>query len=102
MSYIRIDVDLSNIYDEMDRNDKQVITEWLYEDGIIQSHSNPEIRRLVRGDEESNPEIRRLVRGDEESNGEKELRDALTKLWNSYYRLSNEDEILIKQITNKL
>jgi hypothetical protein len=88
MSYIRIDVDLSNIYDEMDRNDKQVITEWLYEDGIIQSHSNPEIRRLIRSDEESN--------------GEKELRDNLTKLWNSYYRLSNEDELLIKQITNKL
>ncbi len=88
MSYIRIDVDLYKIYNEMDRNDKQVITEWLYEDGIIQSHSNPEIRRLVRGNEESN--------------GEKELRDALTKLWNSYYRLSNEDEILIKQITNKL
>jgi hypothetical protein len=88
MSYIRIDVDLSNIYDEMDRNDKQVITEWLYEDGIIQSHSNPEIRRLVKGTDESN--------------GEKELRDALTKLWNSYYRLSNEDELLIKQITDKL
>jgi hypothetical protein len=88
MSYIRIDVDLSNIYDEMDRNDKQVITEWLYEDGIIQSHSNPEIRSLVIGTDESN--------------GEKELRDALTKLWNSYYRLSNEDELLIKQITDKL
>jgi hypothetical protein len=88
MSYIRIDVSLDEIYDEMDRNDKQVITEWLYEDGIIQSHSNPEIRRLVRGDEESN--------------GEKELRDILTKLWNSYYRLSNEDELLIKQITDKL
>jgi len=88
MSYIRIDVDLSNIYDEMDRNDKQVITEWLYEDGIIQSHSNPEIRSLVIGADESN--------------GEKELRDALTKLWNSYYRLSNEDELLIKQITDKL
>jgi hypothetical protein len=35
MSYIRIDVDLYNIYNEMDRNDKQVITEWLYEDELL-------------------------------------------------------------------
>jgi hypothetical protein len=43
-----------------------------------------------------------MVRGNEESNGEKELRDNLSKLWNAYHRLSNEDELLIKQIANKL
>jgi hypothetical protein len=90
MAYIRInvDVDLDEIYNEMDRNDKREMAEWLFDDGILSSHPNPEIRKLVRGDEESQ--------------GEKELRDALTKLWNSYYRLSNEDELLIKQITDKL
>lgn len=88
MSYIRINVDLDEIYNEMDRHDKREMAEWLFDDGILSSHPNPEIRKLVRGDEESQ--------------GEKELRGALTKLWNGYYRLSNEDELLIKQITDKL
>jgi hypothetical protein len=90
MSYIRInvDIDLDELYNEMDRHDKREMAEWLFDDGILSSHPNPEIRKLVRGDEESQ--------------GEKELRDALIKLWNGYYRLSNEDELLIKQITDKL
>jgi hypothetical protein len=88
MSWVSIDVDLDDIWDGMDKNDKRAIAEWLYEDGILDTHSNPEIRKMVRGDKESN--------------GEKELRDDLTKLWNSYYRLTNEEELLIKQIANKL
>jgi hypothetical protein len=35
-------------------------------------------------------------------NGEKYLKDDLTKIWNSYYQLTNEEELLIKQIANKL
>jgi hypothetical protein len=88
MSWIRIDVDLDNIYNEMDREDKRTIAEWLYDDGILQSHTNPEIRKIVRGDNESQ--------------GEKELRDNLTKIWNSYYRLSTEDEEIIKKLSSKL
>jgi hypothetical protein len=34
--------------------------------------------------------------------GEKYLKDDLTKIWNSYYQLTNEEELLIKQIANKL
>ena len=88
MSYIRIDVDLDEIYDDMDRSDKRNMAEWLHEDGILESHPNTEIRRLVRGDYESP--------------GEAELRDNLLKLWNGHYRLSNEDEEIIKKIANKL
>ena len=88
MAYVRIDVDLDEVYNEMDRRDKQTMAEWLYDDGILQSHSNPEIRRLVRGEEESL--------------GEEELRDNLLKLWDGHYRLSNEDEEIIKKIANKL
>ena len=29
MTYIRIDVDLDDVYGEMDRNDKRTIAEWL-------------------------------------------------------------------------
>lgn len=88
MSYIRIDIDLDEIYDEMDIHDKRQMASWLFDDGVLGSHPSPEIRKLVRGDEESQ--------------GEKELRDVLTKLWNAYHQLSNEDELLIKQIGDKL
>jgi hypothetical protein len=88
MPYINVKVDLDEVYDQMGKYDKRDMAEWLYEDGILDTHPNPEIRKLIRGNEESQ--------------GEKELRDSLTKLWNSYHRLSNEDELLIKQIANKL
>jgi len=88
MSYVRIDVDLDEVYNEMGRSDKHNMAEWLYEDGILDTHPNAEIRKIVRGGEESN--------------GEKELRDNLSKIWNSYHRLTNEEELLIKQIANKL
>jgi hypothetical protein len=87
MSWIRIDVDLDNIYNEMDRHDKRTIAEWLYDDGILQSHTNPEIRKVVRGDDESQ--------------GEKELRDNLSKIWKSYYQLLNEEEEIIKKISSR-
>ena len=87
MAWIRIDVDLDDVYNEMDRRDKRDMAQWLHEDGILESHPNPEIRKVVRGDEESQ--------------GEKELRDSLTKLWNVYYRMSKEDEELIKQLSDK-
>ena len=88
MSWVRIDVDLDDIYDEMSRRDKQSMAEWLYEDGILEEHSNPNIRKAVRGNEESF--------------GEEQLRNDLTKLWNGYYQLSNEDIENIKTIANKL
>jgi hypothetical protein len=88
MPYINVKVDLDEIYDQMGRYDKNDIAEWMYEDGILETHPNSEIRKLVRGKEESN--------------GEKELRDNLAKLWNAHYQLTNEEELLIKQIANKL
>jgi hypothetical protein len=88
MPYINVKVDLDEVYDQMGKYDKRDMAEWLYEDGILDTHPNPEIRKIIRGNEESQ--------------GEKELRDVLDKLWNAYHRLSNEDELLIKQIANKL
>lgn len=87
MPYLRLHVDLDEIYDDMDRSDKRNMAEWLHEDGILESHPNTEIRRLVRGKEESP--------------GEAELRDNLLKLWNSHYQLSNEEEEIIKKIASR-
>jgi hypothetical protein len=88
MSSIRVYVDLDDVYNEMDRHDKNAMAEWLHDDGILEKHTNAEIRQAVRNSEESN--------------GEKELRDNLSKLWNSHYQLTNEEELLIKQIANRL
>jgi hypothetical protein len=88
MSWIRINVDLDDVYNEMDLGDKRTMAEWLYDDGILQSHPNSEIRKLVRGDEESH--------------GESDFRNDLSKLWNGHYRLTTEDQEIIKQIANKL
>ena len=88
MPYINVHVDLDEIYEDMDRRDKESMAEWLHDDGILSNHSNAEIRKLVRGQEESN--------------GEKYLRDDLTKIWNSYYQLTSEEELLIKNIANRL
>jgi hypothetical protein len=88
MPYIRIDVDLDDVYNEMDRHDKRTIAEWLHEDGVLETHPNPEIRKIVRGDNESQ--------------GEKELRDNLTKIWNSYYLLTSEEEEIIKKLSSRL
>jgi len=87
MTWIRINVDLDEVYDEMDRSDRRTMAQWLHDDGILESHPNPEIRKVVRVDEESQ--------------GEKELRDNLTKLWNVYYRMGKEDEELIKNLADK-
>ena len=87
MAWIRIDVDLDDVYNEMDRRDKQIMADWLFDDGILGNHPNSKIRKVVRGDEESQ--------------GEKELRDNLTKLWNVYYRMGKEDEELIKNLADK-
>jgi len=88
MSWVRIDVDLDEVYNEMSRTDKRDMAEWLHEDGILGSHPNPEIRKIVRGDGESP--------------GEFDFRNDLTKLWNGHYQLTIEDQEIIKQIANKL
>jgi hypothetical protein len=88
MSWIDVRVDLDDIYYEMGDFDKEKMAEWLYEDGILDKHPNPSIRLLIKGNEESF--------------GEEQLRNDLTKLWNSYYQLSNEDIEIIKKIANKI
>lgn len=88
MSWISIDVDLDDIYNGMSSRDKRNMAEWLYEDGILESHPNSEIRKRVRGDNESP--------------GEYVFRNDLTKLWDGHYQLTTEDQEIIKQIANKL
>jgi hypothetical protein len=88
MSWISIDVDLDHIYDEMDRYDKEKMAEWLMDDCILDNHSNSKIRETTRNTNESP--------------GEEQYRNDLTKIWNGFYQLSNEDIEIIKNIANKI
>jgi len=53
MSYINVTVDLDEVYNQMGKYDKRDMAEWLYEDGILDTHPNSEIRKMVRGEEDS-------------------------------------------------
>jgi hypothetical protein len=88
MPYIRIDVDLNKIYDEMDQRDKETMAGWLIEDEIIKSDSFD-----IGGP---------TPRTNDESWEERELRNNLTLIWNSYHRLTHEEEELIKKIASRL
>jgi hypothetical protein len=88
MSWISVQVDLDDVYDEMGIYEKEKMAEWLMEDGILENHSNNDVRKVVRGTKESF--------------GEEQLRNNLTKLWNGYYQLSNEDIETIKLLANKI
>ena len=35
MAWINVDIDLDNVYDEMGRHEKELMVEWLREDGYI-------------------------------------------------------------------
>lgn len=86
MPYINVHVDLDDIYDDMDGSDKRAMAEWLFDDGVLQKHPNPEIRKMVI---------------DSESLMEEEFQKNLSKLWNNYYSISGEDLLLIEQLCKK-
>jgi hypothetical protein len=77
MAWINVDVDIDDIWDGMSLGDKRVMSEWLHDDGILQSHPNPEIQRIVIGDDESFDE--------------REFKNSLSKLSRKYYQLSNDE-----------
>lgn len=87
MNWINISVDLDEVYGGMSRSDKMNMAEWLYEDGILGDHTNPKIRKMVRGDNESQ--------------GEKEFKDNLSKLWRSYYQMNDDELSKVEEISKK-
>lgn len=86
---ISIDVDLDDIYYEMNRWDKQTMAGWLEKEGFCIA------------DDKGNEKNSLYLTGNE-SFDEEQLKNNLTKLWNGYYQLSNEDIEIIKNIANKL
>ena len=86
MSWISIDIDLDNIYDELGRYEKEQLADWLKEDGILP----------IPTEEDS------LYLTGDESHQEHFTKHNLIKIFKNYLQLSNEDEELIKKIADKL
>lgn len=89
MSYISIDIDLDDIYDEMSRYDKEKFATWLKEDGILTEDEdgifNETIFRL--------PVNATLM--------EIDYVHKCAKLANLYHQLSNEEIEIIDNLLKK-
>jgi hypothetical protein len=86
MSSVRVYVDLDDVYDEMDRRDKENMAQWLFEDGFLESHTNPKIK---------------MIYSDKDSYMEDSFKKTLGSLWDKYYQMSEEDIQLIENLSKK-
>ncbi len=88
MSWISINVDIDDIYDELSKNDKRYLAESLYDEGILEDHPNKNIRKLVISDKNS---------FDEE-----QFQRSIGKIFNSYHRIDQDFIDLINKKANQL
>ncbi len=86
MAWISIDVDLDEVYDDLRKSDKQKLAEWLYDDGILESHPNVKIKQIYK-------------KGD--SFMEEQHKLNLSKLWDKYFHMSEEDLKVIEEMSKK-
>jgi hypothetical protein len=82
MSWISIDVDLDDIYREMDRLDKETMAGWLDEDGYFEE---PEGRDIPSST----------------SSLESQFHDMLINLSSKFYQMSNEEVEMITKLYKK-
>jgi len=87
MSWISIDVDLDDVYRNMDPSDKRTMVEWLDEDGYLEKEGEP----LFGG----------LVAKEQETYDDKVLRESLNIIWRESSRISEEETELIRKIAEK-
>ena len=83
MGWISIDVDLDDIYSEMDRQDKEKMAEWLEEDGYI--NDKPEGYDIPSSS----------------SSLESQFHGKLIGLSSKFYSMSNEEIELIENLYKK-
>ena len=83
MSYIRIDIDLEDVYNEMGHRDKKLMAEWLKEDVYIDD--KPEGYDIP-------PSTSSL---------ESEFHDMLINLSSKFYQMSNEEVEMITKLYKK-
>lgn len=79
MTYISVDVDLKEVYDNLYKTEKESLLQWLEEDGVLPETSKPSYNGLIN----------------------KDFNEVCSKLSQSYYRMSKEDEETITKIMKK-
>ena len=83
MPYIRVDIDLDEVYDDLSSSEKNSLVDWLKEDGYIEG---PETN--------DSPPSETYKDGD--------WVETIQKLAKNRHQLTLEEEELIKSISNKL
>lgn len=83
MPYINVHVDLDDIYDDMDRSDKEMIAEWLHDDGFVVA--------IDAG----------LISG-QPSNSDIEWAQMITKINAARYQLTSEQEKMLFDLAKSL
>ena len=79
MPYVNIHVDLEDVYDDLSKSEKEMLVDWLEQDDILPTIKVSNYSGLMN----------------------QEFNDGCSKLAQSYYRLSKEDEELIVKIMKK-
>jgi hypothetical protein len=79
MPYVNIHVDLEDVYDDLSKSEKQMLVDWLEQDDILPTIKVSNYSGLMN----------------------QEFNDVCSKLAQSYYRMSKEDEELIVKIMKK-
>ena len=84
MAWINVDIDLDDVYDEMGRREKELMVEWLREDGYISAFNT--------GDAES----------DDASPLDAEWNQMIQKIHEFRYQLTPEQEAVLINLYNAL
>jgi len=79
MTYISVQVDLEEVYDDLSKREKGMLVDWLEQDDILPAVKVSEYNGLMN----------------------QEFNDVCSKLAQSYYRMSKEDEETIRRIIKK-
>jgi hypothetical protein len=79
MAYINVHVDLEDIYDDLSKKEKEMLIDWLEQDDVLPTVAVSSYKGIMNQD----------------------FNDVCSKLAQSYYKLSKEDEQAIIEIAKK-
>jgi len=79
MAYVNVHVDLEDIYDDLSKREKEMLVDWLERDDVLPTVATSSYNGIMNQD----------------------FNDVCSKLTQSYYKMSKEDEETILKIMNK-
>ena len=79
MAYINVHVDLEDVYDELSKKEKEMLVDWLEQDDVLPTVAVSNYKGIMN----------------------EEFNDICSRLAQSYYRMSKEDEEMVVTIMKK-